>query len=288
MNGVSCQTAAVVVLYHPLPEVMENIRTFAHQVEMVYVVDNSLPPARDFAARLWEVRNLIYLPQGENLGVACALNIGAEQAMKAGCDFLLTMDQDSQAAPDMVEQMMACLALHDQDKVGMIAPFHVTKADRPYAGMAAFEDVMTPMTSGCLLNLTVFRKAGPFREELFIDFIDNEYCLRLRKACFKVLRANRAILKHNVGNIRKYGPFIATNHPPLRRYYKTRNRFLVNRLYRRDFPCHCLFDRVRLLKEIVSIILFEREKAAKLSMMWRGYLDYRHDCFGKYEGGSQP
>jgi len=231
---------------------------------------------------------VIYLPQGGNQGVARALNIGAEQAMKAGCDFLLTMDQDSQAAPDMVARLMACLALHGQEKVGMIAPFHVTKAAGPSAGMAECEDVMTPMTSGSLLNLSVFQKVGPFREELFIDFVDNEYCLRLRRQGFKVLRANRALLCHSVGDTRKYGPFIATNHPPLRRYYKTRNRFLVNRLYRRDFPGHCLFDRVRLTKEIVSIILFEREKVAKLRMMWRGYLDYRHGCFGKYGGGSQP
>jgi rhamnosyltransferase len=288
MNGASCQTAAVVVLYHPLPEVEENIRTFAHQVEMIFVVDNSLPPARDFSARLLAFRNVIYLPQGENRGVARALNIGAEEAMKAGCGYLLTMDQDSQAAPDMVSRMMASLALHGREKVGMIAPFHVTKGARTNAGKAEFEDVMTPMTSGCLLNLSVYRKAGPFREDLFIDFVDNEYCLRLRRQGFKVLRANRALLYHTVGDTRKYGPFIATNHPPLRRYYKTRNRFLVNRLYRRDFPGHCLFDWVRLVKEIVSIILFEGGKLAKLRMMWRGYFDYRRGCFGKYEGGSQP
>ena len=132
------------------------------------------------------------------------------------------------------------------------------------------------------------RKAGPFREDLFIDFVDNEYCLRLRRQGFKVLRANLSLLYHSVGDTCKYGPFIATNHPPLRRYYKTRNRFLVNRLYRRDFPGHCLFDRVRMTKEIFSILLFEREKVAKLRMMWRGYLDYRRGCFGKYEEVSQP
>jgi rhamnosyltransferase len=282
MSGASHQTAAVLIIYHPLPEVMGNIRSIAHQVKTIFVVDNTVPPAKDFAAGLKAFRNLIYLPQGENLGVARALNIGAEEAMKAGFDFLLTMDQDSHAATDMVTRMHACLVLHEMDKVGVIAPFHVTKAARPTSGMAEFEDVMTPMTSGCLLNLSVYRKAGPFCDDLFIDFVDNEYCLRLRKSGFRVIRVNRALLFHSVGDTRRYGPFIATNHPPLRRYYKTRNRFLVYKLFRRDFPGHCLFDRVRLMKEIFSILLFEGEKLAKLRMMWRGYMDYRRGRFGKY------
>jgi rhamnosyltransferase len=133
------------------------------------------------------------------------------------------------------------------------------------------------------LNLQVYLDAGQFRDELFIDFVDNEYCLRLRRRGFSVLRADQAVLYHSVGDTRRYGPFIATNHSPLRRYYKTRNRFLVNRLYRRDFPGHCLFDRVRLTKEIFSILIFEGGKLAKLCMMWRGYLDYRRGRFGKYK-----
>jgi rhamnosyltransferase len=285
MNVDSVRIDAVVVLHDPSPDVLDTIRSIAHQVGMVYALDNSEPPASEFAAVLSSITNLAYLSQGENLGVARALNIGAEKAIAGGCDFLLTMDQDSLAAPDLVERMTACLAHTGRENIGMIAPYHLTKANGPSGANAEFEAVMTPMTSGCLLNLSAYGKVGPFREDLFIDFVDNEYCLRLRRAGFRVLRANRAVLRHDVGNIRKYGPFIATNHSPLRRYYKTRNRFLVNKLYRRDFPGHCLFDRVRLLKEIVSIILFEREKGAKLRMMWRGFLDYRRGRFGRLDEG---
>lgn len=280
--------AAVVVLYNPSNEVFRNVASYLPQVEVLYAVDNSETQASQIIAELRRISKVFYLANNCNLGVARALNIGAEKAAEAGFDFLLTMDQDSQASPDMVERMLECRDGRDVAKVGMIAPCHVTKASRANSGMCEFEEVMTPMTSGCLLNLSVYRMAGPFREDLFIDFVDNEYCLRLRKTGFKVFRANRAILEHNVGNIRKYGPFIATNHSPLRRYYKTRNRFLVNRLYRSDFSGHCLFDRVRLVKEIVSIVLFESDKLAKLRMMWRGYIDYRRGCFGKYQGESQP
>jgi rhamnosyltransferase len=237
----------VVVLYNPGEEVFKNVASYLEQVEALYAVDNSEEPSPGTVAALAGASKVRYLPNNANLGVARALNIGAEKAIAAGFDLLLTMDQDSRAAPDMVERMLECLAGLDMERVGIISPFHRAPADGPPPGRGGCREVMTPMTSGNLLNLKVYRDAGPFRDDLFIDFVDNEYCLRLRRLGYGVLRAGRAVLHHTVGETRRYGPFIATNHPPLRRYYKTRNRFLVNRLYRRDFPGHCLFDRVRLV-----------------------------------------
>ena len=276
--------AAVVVLYHPAPEVVANTRSWAGQVDTIFAVDNSGGDIPAVVSAIAALGKVVLTRSRENEGIARALNIGAEKAGEEGYDMLLTMDQDSSAAPDMVEKMLACLDGQDPAKVGIISPFHMTKSSGDPPSGVACQDVMTPMTSGCLLSLDAYREVGPFRDELFIDFVDNEYCLRLRKQGFSVLQANDALLQHSVGDTHKYGPFIATNHSPLRRYYKTRNRFLVNRLYRRDFPGHCLFDRVRLMKEIVSIILFEGEKLEKLRMMWRGYKDFRRGKFGKYEG----
>jgi rhamnosyltransferase len=275
--------AAVVVLYNPGLDVLDNIGSYLDAVEAVFVVDNSEVPLPPLAEKLALLPKTVYLPQYENVGIARALNLGAERAIARGCSLLLTMDQDSRALPDMVEIMVGCLAGRNLDQVGMLAPFHVTKAGhRP--GREACQEVMTPMTSGCLLNLRAFREIGPFLEELFIDFVDNEYCLRLRARGFSVLRANGAFLEHSVGDIRKFGPFIATNHSPLRRYYKTRNRFLVFGWYFRRFPGHCLFDLVRLAKETASIVLFEREKFAKLRMMWRGWCDFLRGRYGRYGG----
>lgn len=283
MIGLAPRIAAVVVLYHPGPEVVGNIRSWAWQVETAYAVDNSETSDPAFGARLADLGNVTYLSQGENMGIARALNIGAERAIEQGCDFLLTMDQDSVAAADMVTLMLECLDARNVTRPGIISPFHVTKSGH-LPGREACQDVMTPMTSGCLLNLEVYRAVGPFRDDFFIDFVDNEYCLRLRKNGFAVCRANLARLEHSVGDTKKYGPFIATNHSPLRRYYKTRNRFKVFHEYVRDFPGHCIFDMVRLAKEVASIILFEEEKLSKLSMMWRGWCDYRRKKFGKYVG----
>lgn len=274
--------AAVVVLYRPTDELFDNLRSYSEAVDDLFLVDNTEEPLPEMAARFAELPGARYLPNHANLGMARALNIGAEHALAAGYDLLLTLDQDSSAAPDMVQRMLDCLAGRDFDKIGMVSPFHVTKSGH-LPGSELCQDVMTPMTSGCLLNLRAYQAVGPFLDALFIDFVDNEYCLRLKKHGFLVLRANLARLKHSVGDTKKFGPFIATNHSPLRRYYKTRNRFLVFRRYLLDFPGHCLFDLVRLAKEIASIVLFEDEKFAKLRMMFRGGCDFIRGRYGRYD-----
>lgn len=278
----------MVVLYRPGPEVIENIRSWAGQVETVYAVDNT--EGAGLGTKLpglgtgdWGLGNVTWLPQGENVGIARALNIGAARAFAAGFDCLLTMDQDSQAAADLVARLVQCREALT-GSVGIIAPFHQTKAVRLGPSRALCSEVMTPMTSGCLLELAAWYTVGPFRDDFFIDFVDNEYCLRLRREGYRVVRANQAVLIHAVGDIKRYGPLIATNHSPVRRFYKTRNRFVVNREYRQDFRLHCLIDRVRMIKEIGSIVLFEGEKWAKLRMMWQGWQDYRRGRMGKLEG----
>lgn len=286
MNKSGIRVAGVTVLYYPHADVVASLDTYLAQVEHLYLIDNSdgIDHQSLFAA-MENGNRSSYLRQESNNGIAIALNIAARLADAAGFDWLLTMDQDSQADPAMVQQQLQALEVFEAfatEQVGMLAPFHLTKADR-HPPETVLSDVMTPMTSGCLLNLKAYQDVGAFREDFFIDFVDNEYCLRLRHHGWQVLRANRALLRHNVGDIKKFGPFIATNHSPLRRYYKTRNRLWVFREYVGKFPGHCLFDLVRLAKEIASIVLFEDHKMAKLAMMLRGVFDFFRGRFGRYE-----
>ena len=274
--------AGVVVLYRPDAAVTANISSYLDQVERLYVVDNSSDAS--FGANVETLgEKAVYLPNFKNLGIATALNIGAKKADGEGYGLLLTLDQDSRADSQMVDNMLRCLERPDGGKVGIVAPHHDTGTGRKFSGGACLE-VMTPMTSGCLLNLSAYREVGPFLDKLFIDFVDNEYCLRLRRFGFAVLRANQALLWHRVGETKKYGPFIATHHSPLRRYYKTRNRFWVFREYFKDFPGHCLFDLVRFAKEIASILIFEREKKTKLMMILKGARDFVWGRLGPFEG----
>lgn len=289
MNSIGTKIAAVVVLYHPDEGQLSALVTslLGQVVGPIYLVDNSVPPAAEIVMALQQPEKVEYLPNHTNIGIAAALNIAARRALETGFDLLLTMDQDSLPASDMVARMLACREQLAGQRIGMLAPFQVTPAQSPSLSALGFTPVMTPMTSGCLLELAAYQAVGPFRDDFFIDFVDNEYCLRLRRAGFRVIRVNHALLQHRVGELRKYGPFVATNHGPLRRYYKTRNRLYVFVEYFTAFPGHCLFDLVRLAKETGSILLFEQHKPAKFRMMLRGVLHFLQGRRGSFEEASR-
>jgi len=52
------------------------------------------------------------------------------------------------------------------------------------------------MTSGNLLNLHAVKQIGGFSEDLFIDRVDQEYCLRLRMNNFRVIQVNFVVFDH--------------------------------------------------------------------------------------------
>lgn len=287
VGGRTCRVAGVVVLYHPGEELRENIASYAGQVDILFAVDNSEDAAGDMAGRLREFGNVVYVANGRNLGVAAALNTGARLAMENGCEYLLTMDQDSRAAPGMVSTMLGCAGSFTRDNLGIVAPFLVTRPGESPGSAAECREMQSVMTSGNLLDLGAYETAGPFMEELFVDFVDIEYCLRLRSLGFRIVRANRARLEHRVGRLLKFRLFFRdlylTSHSPLRKYYKTRNRFFVADRYRDAFPGFRRADRARFALELLRLLFFEDRKGEKLAMMRRGYADFRKSRLGRFE-----
>jgi rhamnosyltransferase len=283
-----CKIAAVVVLYFPDDDVYKNILSYLDQVELVFLVDNSDEPAIDLIEKFSANRRVISIVNGCNLGIAAALNIGAEEAINRGCDLLLTMDQDSTASPGMVEILKDCFVSQEDKSLAIVSPFHlISVTDPPNTSLPSCTEMDTVWTSGNLLSLSAYQDVGPFDEDLFIDFVDHEYCLRLRRNGYRVIQSNVTILHHNIGNnLRKIKvasmSLVVSNHSPLRRYYITRNRFWVTRKYR-EFKRFCWVDKRRFWAELVTSMLFEQHKLEKFKMIIRGYLDYRFGRMGKFE-----
>ena len=115
------------------------------------------------------------------------------------------------------------------------------------------------MTSGNLLNLDIFNKIGPFREDFFIDYVDNEYCLKLNTYGYRIIQIKDAFLHHNLGYQNKHSYFglkntTTINYDPIRRYYSTKNRLKTRKLYYRYYPLFCLKDIYLLLIQFFKII----------------------------------
>jgi rhamnosyltransferase len=277
--------AAIVVFYNPDPSYIDNIRCYADDVEIVYVIDNSDDVLAGIENQLAALPNVSYIKNSGNLGIATALNIGARQAIEAGFDFVLTMDQDSMALPGMIPTMLSCLEQAGLGSVGIVSPWHQMQ-DGAMAPDAGCEEAEAVMASGNLLNVAAYRKVGPFRDDYFIDYVDHEYCLRLRGQGYRIIRANRAVLRHCLGAMSwhrlLWRPVKVGNHPPVRRYYASRNRFHLHKQYHKAFPVYFTDFYRNVFNDIAGVILFEEHKIAKLAMMWRGYIDYQRGILGPF------
>lgn len=220
------KVAAVVVLYNPEASFLNNIASYIDQVDILFAIDNS-DNNEKYIINIANKNKIHHIYLKHNTGIANALNIGAEIAIKHGYNYLLTMDQDSTATTGMVETLLSPFS--SNEKIGITSPFHLRDIDVCPANPIPHEDVLTTMTSGNILSLEAYRAVGPFMNELFIDFVDHEYCLRLQTNGYKIIQCNQAILHHKIGtNIKKYTFFnkniVISNQSHIRHYYITRNR----------------------------------------------------------------
>ena len=278
------RVAGIVVIYNPEDDIIHNIESYIQQVDQLYLIDNSERENLNIKNYSKEANCAEYIFNGKNLGISKSLNLGAILAIKSGCDYILTMDQDTEATSNLVKKL---IEIHRNYKsVGIAAPYPLNRIHKILPRDNSIHQVNNVITSGALLSLRAYEKAGPFMEKLFIDYVDFEYCMRLKKKSYNVYQCNNAIIYHSVGNLVKWKlfglNFYSTNHSPLRLYYRTRNRFYLRKLYLNDFKAFFKKDFKQLLKETLKIILVEHKKIEKLKMIIRGYWDYHKGVFGNY------
>ncbi len=265
--------AGVVVLFNPDRDVEANILSYLGEIDILYVIDNSISENRSLIDSLNCPAKIRYIPRSSNTGLAKALNVGAESAIKDGFRWLLTMDQDSRFRSDSIKLLLDYIEQNDVQKTAIVAPFH-TNVQSETPPLLEEELKLTVITSGSLMNLQVYQEIGPFLNKLFIDSIDHEYCLRAVKSGYQVVRVNKAVLDHNLGDQKvHFRGMVSTHHNPTRRYYITRNRLYIVKSFAKDFPGYCFFLFKENLKDFIKIILFEEQKFKKITAMGRGLID---------------
>jgi len=273
-----------VVAYHPSVEFATNLTALRAQVPQVLVVDNGGGGA---ARRVEESGlRLEVCVNPANLGLAAGLNQGIDWARRRGCGFLATFDQDSHVTPGFVAaQLSAFAAFSQRDRVAIVsarlrdaaAGMHHSFTPPGAKRAAPYMTVPLAITSGNLVPLHVFDVLGRYREDFFIDYVDQEFCLRCRQRGWLILEVRDAMLDHRYGAPTRHRlgwmrPLV-TNHAAVRRYYQSRNRLVVYRRYGRFDPCWLLADWKEFCRDTAKLVLFEKQRAAKLAAIARGSWD---------------
>ena len=266
---------AVVVSYQSADTIAATLAAVVDQVGSVCVVDNGSDEATTtILLQLTHALDDLVTVQWnrENLGLASALNQGIRWAIGNGFRYVLTLDQDSVAAPRMVETLIQ--ALETDSSIGLAAPRSIEDCNGRLYSLGVSESqsdrevhfVELVHASGNLIPVSVFETTGLFREDLFIDQVDYEFCLRLRKMGFRIAVVDRATMRHRLGSItttRVGGKVLhCANHAYQRHYYLARNRLVVSYLHRDLSYMRSQADSMA--REVCKIVLCEQGKIVKL------------------------
>lgn len=278
----------VVVWYKPNEQQTKQLHQFVEADLHTVIVDNS---ANDNSALLSTLvtEKITYLPLHENRGIAAALNCGCHTAKSLGATWVLTMDQDSLFAPnDIVRFVDLANAYTGKNEVAIFVPFHNTRGKIP-PNLPRYTLREATMTSGNLLSMSIFEKLGNgFLEELFIDAVDDEYCFRVKRNGYDIVRVNDIILAHPLGEIVKAHCLFFTKkiytHAPLRFYYITRNSLHLADLYPEQRKRLRKLRNKALRKTLKRTIVYHYPKKWQiLRYTIRGIIDYKRGIFGKFQ-----
>jgi rhamnosyltransferase len=281
------------VVYNPDSTLEQNIRALLNEVARLVVVDNcSEPSVRSRIAALAATCSFEVIWNKENIGLAAGLNTGIRLALaNEQYQWIATFDQDSRVFPGFGTAMLAAQAACPfRKKVAMIAPHHLLTPEvghetPPHDGLQ-FQEITAALQSGSLFSRSALKDVGLFDESFFIDYVDFEFCLRLRKHGFRLIEATEAPIYHRVGTPTRHR-FLGIsctvfNHSPLRRYYAARNRLRVYWRYVLSDPRWICHDIWSWFKEIVKLVLFESNRLEKLAFVARGGWDAIRGRGGAY------
>jgi rhamnosyltransferase len=245
------RTLAVVVSYNGLDQLSKTVHALLKRVCHVHIVDNgSGIESLNILSTIEQESGVSVVRLGSNRGIGYALNQGVALARKMGCDWLLTMDQDSVIDPGMLRAYDAviaeradcvCLTPRRDERASQTAPRRVTYA----------------ITSGNLVRVGLFDEIGLYDHDIVL--------------------VPGAVMQHQLGEAIALPawvrPFYA-RHSPARRYYMYRNYLYLAERHLWRFPIFIVKLGILQVLLLPFIAVFDREPLRSYRAVIRGIVDY--------------
>jgi rhamnosyltransferase len=193
------RVCGVIVAFFPQENVLRNVAAIRPQLEALVIVDNgsSVDALKPLRAACEEM-DFVLIENGENRGIAAALNIGVRWALSRGYQWMALFDQDSSSTDGMINAMIRRYeSSPNPGKVAMVMPKHIEASSGIWIRPVFTEDEspFIAITSGSLIPMGTFQHCGEFEEDLFIDCVDDEYCLRARSLGYTIACITQWVLQ---------------------------------------------------------------------------------------------
>lgn len=277
----------IYVTYNAEIELLEkSIKSIASQVRKVYIVDNT--PNKDLRLDSFQNEKVEIIYLGDNYGIAYAQNVGIKKSLENNAEFIMLSDQDTCYPQDYIYNMLkvfqkniniAAVAPNYIDinkkgkREGFIKVFPIVfKRFFPKDGL---HEVLQVIASGKIINAKYLKDIGLMNEDLFIDWVDLEWCWRARRKGYKIIGNADVVINHKLGdrskdllirevNLRNY----------IRHYYTTRNAFYLA-LYSQSLDiCHRVILFIKSFRYVIGYPILAKPHYVNLKYvllgLWHG------------------
>ena len=277
------QITAIVTAYHPDDLLRGVVDSALSSCASVIVVDNTPYPAQGEADRpdpLSGFRHprVTVLRSGRNLGLAAALNLGLA-ALPPETEAVLFLDQDSVIPDGLIDGLAEDLG---DLSIGVVGPSPVDAATgKVYETLPGRHDRLDDrdmvITSGMLLRRSCLDRVPGFREDFFVEYVDLDFCLRLRRAGIRIVRDLALELPHSIGDVRVH-PFLGRSvrvghYATWRHYWVARNGTILIRENLRAMPVWAVANMLFMARWFVELVLFEPKRRTHGAAVLRGLRD---------------
>lgn len=224
---------SVTVTFNPqLETLLEQMRTVTQDLRGVIIVDNASDNIQEIEAIVNDFEGRISLIKFKaNAGIGRALNAGIDQAIRMGnYDFILTLDQDTTFYHDSFDNAESeASVLVNSNGPGLFG-FNFTKKRFSRDILVNYSGNPSPVnfliTSGTIISREILDLVK-FDESLFIYFVDNDFCINVRKLGFQIVVLARSRMRHSEGQRQLRGGKSYFYIAPERMYYLTRNSLIM-------------------------------------------------------------
>ncbi len=210
------KTLTIIITYKPDPSTLKRLISSLNSQILsdkitndILIVDNNSININNILP--FANKNIGITQLNENKGIAYAQNIGLKKALDENYDYAMLSDQDtaypsnyiSTIVPHIDHGVAAIGSMFIDTNLNRLSGFiqkidyGTWKIEQPINGTY---EVKQLIASGKIINLSCIRDIGLMMENLFIDYVDLEWCWRARSKNHKVLINADINLSHKLGD----------------------------------------------------------------------------------------
>lgn len=275
---LSNSTQVILVTYNPEIKLLkDNLSALANQFNNILVVDNGSANESEIRQIIKSFKQIIFLPLGENKGLATAQNNGLDVAIKNSSSWVLTMDQDSTIPPNLIREYQ--IIVDKEKNIGILGWAHVPSK-------AELTEEINIISSGSLIKVQALKECGGFDDGLFIDHIDNDIQLKIMLLGYRAVATNKVKLFHQIGSPtgkRTLTGKFFIGHSTVRLYYIVRNGIVLFKRYLIKLPRWAFKILLSSVLECIYSLMYYNNRLENIKIIIRAITDGIGSRLGKLD-----